>query len=867
MVSRNHAPEDARRYALAVDEFIAAYKRREGKRWHDASGPNSVFMQLASDLREWVAAGQKEGGQVRHERSGLADTIALDSKEVIGKDYLSTALGRIRTRLRGLEVFDQQGFFCDSSAVWLQIIGPTHDDDKSVWFDATFTEPLDARSRRIGQRLPPAPLPALPLHFVGRTELVAEVGRRLTDAHRGLVGFHGDALIGKTATAIAVAEAIRDRFPDAYFVALDASRGGSSDALTLLRKVVGAGAIGAHDDVGELRRRFRAAMSGRRGVIIFDDVNRADAFIDLVPPVGFVFALTTHAKLPIPGVDWIEVPRLSAYASRELIERLGPHINDEDAIGSIAAYCEGNPAALSAAATFLTLNRWDSARSYVMDLRSMEWDLLASSVVADAPLKILCSQVYENLPEEAKSTYRRLGMFSGRFSHEAAGAVLGLSTQHDLAPLIRCGALQFDDASVTYRVPLMIRWHARSLLTASDREITAPAHAQHYARLAKRTLEGGEVACEELRWSSQDLWDALSFTGRKAEADHVLTMSYRDLCRVLLPGRLPRPFEDADVLNIEEILLHFAVTENSPALATAYATGWLLAGRRHGRADYLETALRLAPEDVEIEQHAFAALVDVARQQAPHSAKRVAEALVRAGQARSPSEISLRGLQEAAILYALLGSPTRAADALELLRHGFGKLQQRRSAAQRAVHVSIRAIVELARRQWNAALQTLRRAYRLGDRRDEAFDAQLSALAAIAHAARGNTSRATSLASDASGCYRRDAITGLAAAHAYIRMNEYKEAARALMIAFGPRRRMRDVHDELCQALAYYLHAQVMRIIDGDPAAATASAMSAEMLLRQHGSRFASFAKRLVVILRRRAQTGTNVDHTGRSQT
>ncbi|MBD0671012.1 BTAD domain-containing putative transcriptional regulator [Streptomyces sp. CBMA156] len=163
-----------------------------------------------------------------------------------------------------------------------------------------------------------------------------------------VLGLSGPAGSGASALAVHVAHAVQDAFPDGQ---LYASGGGPGAVLAGFLRALGERADAA-DDLDELSARYRAALAGRRVLVLLDGVAEPGPLLPSVPGCAAVVAGAEPGTLPGDAVR-LAVGPLEPQDARELLARIvgTDRIRQEpDAVAEVAALCGHLPALLRTAA-------------------------------------------------------------------------------------------------------------------------------------------------------------------------------------------------------------------------------------------------------------------------------------------------------------------------------------------------------------------------------------------------------------------------------------------------------------------------------------------------------------------------------------
>jgi predicted ATPase/DNA-binding SARP family transcriptional activator len=390
---------------------------------------------------------------------------------------------------------------------------------------ATLVRPTSLR-----EVAPPRRLPIPISTFVGREEELAAVRRALAAAR--LLTLTGTGGIGKTRLAIQVAHEVADDYPDGvWFVDLAPL----TDADLVPQAVAQALGVREAPDA-PLTTTLRQFLESRRLLLVLDNCEHLTAAsARLVESLLSACAqlkilATSRQALGITGEIVWRVPPLSlptddplhSEAVRLFVERAtaiepGFRLSEQTA-ASVANVCrrlDGIPLAIELAAARLKAM---SVEQLVARLDNL-FDLLSSGSRTALPrqrtLRAAIDWSYDLLSERERALLRRLSIFAGGFTLEAAEAVCSnavdscqltvdsrkqdrsslstvncqLSTIDVLDPLghlIDKSLVLVDTATARYRLLETIRQYARERLAASEEfEVTRARHQAWCLALAE----------------------------------------------------------------------------------------------------------------------------------------------------------------------------------------------------------------------------------------------------------------------------------------------------------------------------------------------------------------------------------------------
>jgi predicted ATPase/DNA-binding winged helix-turn-helix (wHTH) protein len=354
--------------------------------------------------------------------------------------------------------------------------------------------------------LPPTNLPEPVSEVIGRDTEVEEVSD-LVGAHR-LVTLTGLGGIGKTRLALAVARRLLPEFADGVWLAEFSPLSDPG-----LAPVTVAAAVGLELGGGEVSaRRVAEALAGRPLFLVLDTcehvIAAAAALAEAVLRAGSAVRIIATSREPLraEGEQIYSVPPLAVPAAegdnpwqygavRLFLERARaaePHFARDRHLAIIAAICrrlDGMPLAIELAA----------ARAAALGIEELSirlddrFRLLSGGRRTALPrhqtLRATLDWSYELLPDPERLVLRRLAIFAGFFSLEAAGAV---TASAEIAPsdvidgvsgLVAKSlvAVEIDGTVARYRLLDTTRLYAlEKLASLGELDDIARRHAEYY---------------------------------------------------------------------------------------------------------------------------------------------------------------------------------------------------------------------------------------------------------------------------------------------------------------------------------------------------------------------------------------------------
>lgn len=375
------------------------------------------------------------------------------------------------------------------------------------------------RATKATQPAPPQTnLPALVAELIGRDQELRKVVD-LAAAHR-LVTLTGPGGIGKTQLAIAAARQLRPGFADGVWVA-EFSRLSNPD----LVPATVAAAIGLAPVASEVSAQDLARMlSGRRLLLLLDTcehiaaataalaetLSRACPFVHIIATSREPLRMEGEQTHPVPP---LAVPPANSddpgqYSATQLFiaktrANGAQSTEDRHAASLIAAICrqlDGNPLAIELAA----------ARTFALGVEELATHLAGgflhltggwrTALPRHRTLRATFDWSHELLSDPERVVLRRLAIFAGCFSLEAADAIvtadLAVSDVVDsLASLVAKSlvVVEFDCGIARYRLLNATRAYAlEKLLESGERDRLAHRHDEYFRALFATPENGGE---------------------------------------------------------------------------------------------------------------------------------------------------------------------------------------------------------------------------------------------------------------------------------------------------------------------------------------------------------------------------------------
>ncbi len=325
--------------------------------------------------------------------------------------------------------------------------------------------------------LSPANLPEPPGAFVGRSAELREIGELLRDPSVRMLTLIGPGGIGKSRLALEAAADAAGSFPDGRWWVPLAGLDDAGLAVAAVGRVLGLSEGVEPDAINE-------HLAGRRALLILDNAEHllpslAEALADLVPDAGgSTILVTSREPLRLQAERLVRVPVMTeADAEQLLVSRaiaLGVAIGPSAALTSLAERLDRLPLALNLAASRLPILSVEQ----ILERLSQRLDLFAGSRDADPRQRTLRATMewsHELLSEPEQTLFRRLSVFAGGWTLEAAEAV-GESDIDTLQGLVDRSLVQRSNDAGEPRFSMLetVRQFAAERLAESDEERRDP---------------------------------------------------------------------------------------------------------------------------------------------------------------------------------------------------------------------------------------------------------------------------------------------------------------------------------------------------------------------------------------------------------
>ncbi|HEX9989463.1 MAG TPA: tetratricopeptide repeat protein [Chloroflexia bacterium] len=374
--------------------------------------------------------------------------------------------------------------------------------------------------------------------FVGRQDEIEQLVRTMRQATESgkvaIGGIRGMGGVGKTELAYAVAQRLVDTYPDAQ-LALEL-RGAIGKPMTpeqALQTIIRAFEPGMQlpDSLNALRSVYTSLLTGKRVLILADDVRDKRQVEPLLPPPGCALLLTSRYRFSLSGMEMetLDLEILPQPDAEKLLLEISPDIGP--AAPRMAQLCGRLPLALRICASMCdiedsTLTIEDHVKAlederarlvYMQDPDAQDHNDPATSVEASLQLS------YSSLDPQMQQVLCQLSVFPTDFDRDAARAVVhvqapetegkGTNASHQPVPverwlefLYRRSLVEWDRETRRYSLHDLVRVFGSERLEGEY--AVRIRHAQYYARIAAHVDDlirrGGQNILTALKMFDQE---------------------------------------------------------------------------------------------------------------------------------------------------------------------------------------------------------------------------------------------------------------------------------------------------------------------------------------------------------------------------
>ena len=365
---------------------------------------------------------------------------------------------------------------------------------------------------------PPTNLPAQPTLLIGRDEDVVAIGKRLRRDESRLLTLVGPPGIGKTRLALQVASEALDNFTDEVFFIALAPISDANLVATTIASTLGVPDIGPQTPL----ERLKAFLRDKQMLLVLDNFEQilaaAAQIAELLTVCPLLKIIVTSraplrirqerqipvSPLSIPDLAHLsDVENMAHYSAVTLfLERaqavkpdFSLNVENAPTVAAICARLDGLPLAIELISARVKLLSPAALLERLGGRLMLQSDGLRDIEPRHRTLNAAIDWSYQLLSADEQTLFRRLGVFVGGWSLEAAESVcvedLKLNVLDGMASLLDKNLVKQDTRSEgepRFMMLETIREYALARLVESGEEqAIRQAHATYFVMLAERT--------------------------------------------------------------------------------------------------------------------------------------------------------------------------------------------------------------------------------------------------------------------------------------------------------------------------------------------------------------------------------------------
>ncbi len=407
-------------------------------------------------------------------------------------------------------------------------------DERAAFVNFARSEAVDSAAPWGTAFHPPTNLPAQPTMLIGRDEDVATIGKRLLRDESRLLTLTGPPGIGKTRLALQVAVEVLDDFSDGVFFVALAPITDANLVSTTIANILGVPDVGPRTPL----ERLKAFLRDKQTLLVLDNCEQilgtAPQIAELLAACPWLKMLaTSRAPLrirqerqipvsPLAVPDLAHLPEDVTHYSAvtlfmERAQAVKPDFSlTQDNAPTVAAICirlDGLPLAIELISARVKLLSPAALLERLHGRLMLQSDGLRDIEPRHRTLNAAIDWSYQLLSADEQTLFRRLGVFVGGWTLEAAEAVcmenLELSILDGLASLLDKNLVMRNtraDSESRFTILETIREYALEQLTASgELEVLQRQHAEYFVTLAESATPTVTPPQQGLWWDRLEL--------------------------------------------------------------------------------------------------------------------------------------------------------------------------------------------------------------------------------------------------------------------------------------------------------------------------------------------------------------------------
>ncbi len=352
----------------------------------------------------------------------------------------------------------------------------------------------------------PHQIPLPPLDFTGRDEELREL-LGILDGDAAIISLRGLGGVGKSDLAFALAERLKDRFPDGQlFVSMLGTSLKPLTSAEAMAQVIRSyqPTLRLPESEAELANLYRSVLDGKCALLLLDNALDEGQVRPLLLPAKCCLMVTTRRKFKLPGMIIKDIEVLKLDKAVEFLQSTVGKDSFRDQsqeVGTwkdLACLCGCLPVALRAAGSFLANTPDSSPEKYAKELqdeRNRLGIIGKEGVEEDVVAKFSLS--YNRLAPETAQVFRLLSVFPFDFDAQAEEAVCHDKGHRHLNELARWSLVEYQRPSSEgegrYHLHDLVRLFAAARLEETEgkaaRNDAQRRHAEYFRDVLSSATE------------------------------------------------------------------------------------------------------------------------------------------------------------------------------------------------------------------------------------------------------------------------------------------------------------------------------------------------------------------------------------------
>ena len=224
-------------------------------------------------------------------------------------------------------------------------------------------------------------------------------------------------------------------------------------------------------DNKKLAKLYRVVLKSQKGILILDNASDTKQIKALAPPNSWAMIVTSTKPVKVPNIVAIELEPMESLESHTLLTRWAPKISPT--IKEISLICRGLPMALEIIGKLYAINSSmapDYFTKRFVEVRKSFGGEEKSDFVTG--IRAAISLSYNMLPDQTAQVLKKLSVFPGSFTANAASFICEDSKNLSLTGLEKYGLVQYNANTSRFYLHNMVKSFVKPLLGPGERNMT-----------------------------------------------------------------------------------------------------------------------------------------------------------------------------------------------------------------------------------------------------------------------------------------------------------------------------------------------------------------------------------------------------------